>query len=116
MEYIVLDTDVASQIIKERLTGPLVGRLAGPVWAVTFVTVGELWKWAELRSWGVQSRSWLETWLSRVVILLYNTKVSRTWGEIAAAAQRRSGVAGPCRSTTRGSRRAAWRASCRWRR
>jgi predicted nucleic acid-binding protein len=89
VEYVVLDTDVASQIIRERLTGPLLGRLAGPVWAVTFVTVGELWKWAELRSWGPRSRSRLETWLGRVVVLPYNAKVSRTWGQIAAAGQRR---------------------------
>lgn len=30
-------------------------RLAGAVWFVTFVTVGELWQRADARSWGRES-------------------------------------------------------------
>ena len=89
MDYVVLDTDVASKIILNRLTGPLVGQLAGRLWAVTFVTAGELWKWAELRSWGPRNRRLLEAWLSRVVLVPSSSSVSRTWGSTVATAQRR---------------------------
>ncbi|HEY6749044.1 MAG TPA: type II toxin-antitoxin system VapC family toxin [Mycobacteriales bacterium] len=89
MDFAVLDTDVASQIFRQRLTGPLADRLARPTWAVTFVTEGELWKWAGLRNWSPLYRQRLEFWLSRVIVLPSGESVSRTWGRIVAAAQRR---------------------------
>ena len=52
MRYVVLDTDVASRAIKDQLSDPLATRLTGTAWCVTFVTVGELWQWATIRSWG----------------------------------------------------------------
>jgi predicted nucleic acid-binding protein len=63
----------------------LVGRLANHTWCVTFVTVGELWKWADMRSWGARSRRDLESWLASVVVLPYDKRVSRMWGSVAAA-------------------------------
>jgi predicted nucleic acid-binding protein len=68
MRYIVLDTDVASRIIKRQLDGPLAARLTGAEWCVTFVTVGELWQWATMRSWGRRTREELEGWLGGVVV------------------------------------------------
>ena len=88
-EGVVLDTDVASRILLDRLTGPLVPRIAGRVWLVAFVTVGELWQWAELRSWGANRRGDLEKWLASVVVLPAGESVARTWGTISAAATRR---------------------------
>jgi predicted nucleic acid-binding protein len=89
MEYVVLDTDVSSRILRDRLTDPLAARLTGRLWCVTFVTVGELWQWADMRSWGVRSRRELESWLASVVVLSASTAVARTWGRISAAAHRR---------------------------
>ena len=48
--YVVLDTDVASRAIKHRLSSPLAAKLTGATWCVAFVTVRELWQWAETRS------------------------------------------------------------------
>lgn len=45
MRYVVLDTDVASRILRDRLSPALTARIAGAVWFVSFVTVGELWQW-----------------------------------------------------------------------
>ena len=42
MRYVVLDTDVASRVIKRQLGDPLAARLTGVTLCVTFVTVGEL--------------------------------------------------------------------------
>lgn len=89
MRHVVLDTDVASAVIRDRLPAPMAARLTGAVWSVTFVTVGELWKWAEARSWGPQTRGRLDAWLSRLIVVPSSTAVSRTWGVTAAAAQRR---------------------------
>ena len=89
MSYVVLDTDVSSLILRDRLTGPLVARLTGRAWCVTFVTVGELWQWADLRAWGAGRRAALESWLTSVVVLPYGDQPCRTWGRISAAATRR---------------------------
>lgn len=93
MPYVVLDTDVASRLIKRQLSGPLAARLTGATLCVTFVTVGELWQWAAMRSWGPRTRDELEHWLDRVVVLDSDGATSRTWGAISAAARRR-GVRG----------------------
>src|SRR6266700_6247634 len=89
MGYVVLDTDVASRIIKRQLGGPLAGKLTGLTWCVTFVTVGELWQWAAMRSWGRSTREDLEQWLGRVVVLDSDDATSRAWVRISAQARRR---------------------------
>ena len=44
MSLIVVDTDVASAILRNRLADPLRSRLAGHSVCITFVTLGELTK------------------------------------------------------------------------
>lgn len=88
-EYLVLDSDVASDIIRDRLTGPLLTAVSGRRWCMTFVTVGELWRWAHTRSWGVRSRRVLEDRLRTTVYLPAGVHVSETWGRLSAAAERR---------------------------
>jgi hypothetical protein len=41
VEYIVLDTDVASLSFRRGLPPSVMGRLAGKLWCLSFVTVGE---------------------------------------------------------------------------
>jgi predicted nucleic acid-binding protein len=45
---VVIDTDVASAILKGQLPDTLARQLAGQRLAVTFVTVGELTQWTYL--------------------------------------------------------------------
>src|SRR6266511_753906 len=59
---VVLDTDVASLIIKGR-GQPLAPQLAGRTWCVSLVTAGELVKWAELQGWGQRKWTALADWL-----------------------------------------------------
>ena len=103
MPYVVLDTDVASRIIKGQLDGPLAAKLTGVAWCVTFGTIGELWQWATMQSWGRRSREELEQWLDRVVALDSDEATSRAWGRISAEARRR-GRARPANDT--------WIAAC----
>lgn len=56
MTAVVVDTDVASAIIKGRLPDHLDRVLAGQRLAITFVAVGELTQWAHLHRWGDAGR------------------------------------------------------------
>jgi len=89
VDYIVLDTDVASLAFRRRLPPQLAARLAGKVLCVTFVTVGEMTMWAELRHWGTRNRAGLAEWLGAMVRLPYDEQVARVWGSISAAAVER---------------------------
>ena len=42
MSYVVLDTDVASGILRDRLPSSLRSKLVGHTLTITFVTLGEL--------------------------------------------------------------------------
>ena len=89
MDFVVVDTDVASNIHTDRLSGPMASRLVGKSLVVTFVTIGELTQWVELRRWGVHRRAQLDTWLGGVVELGYDPRVARMWGYLSAAAIQR---------------------------
>jgi predicted nucleic acid-binding protein len=82
MEYLVLDTDVASHLQRGSLPQELQAHLQGKTPCVTFVTVGEFFKGAFRRGWGERRIEGLETWLRNVVILPYTGEVSRTWGRV----------------------------------
>jgi toxin FitB len=87
--YIVLDTDVASASLRGRLPDQLRTRLTGQTWCISFVTVGELTKWAVLRSWGPRKLAELTGWRRDVVLLPYSELVAVRWGELQARAERR---------------------------
>ena len=89
MQPVILDTDVASRLHRRKLTGPLVTRLIGREPLITFVTLGELTKWAEIRNWGTRRRDELATWLSGIPVLPGDETVAETWGILSAAASRR---------------------------
>lgn len=89
MSVIVLDTDVASTLLRGRSTEALAGRLASQIPAVTFVTVGELTKWTLVRHWGLRSVAAMHEFLDGLVILPYDQRVAARWGELQAYAQLR---------------------------
>ena len=89
MSFIVLDTDVASTILRGRLADPLRSRLAGHSLCITFVTLGELTKWTVLRDWGPRRLADLASWRQRVVLLPFDEAVAIRWGELQANAQLR---------------------------
>lgn len=89
MRRVILDTDVASLSIKQQLPPALLRKLVGAQVGITFVTLGELTRWATLRQWGTRRRGELAGWLSTRPTLPYSDEVARTWGEISAHAARR---------------------------
>lgn len=86
---VCLDTDVASLIQKRRQPVWVNGHLAGARIWLTFVTVGELAKWTEIRAWGPSARRRLDQWTAARGILPYDADVARIWGRLAARAQLR---------------------------
>jgi hypothetical protein len=89
MRRVILDTDVASLSIKQQLPPTLLRELLGAQIGITFITLGELTRWATLRQWGPTRRAELEGWLATRPTLPYTDDVARHWGEISAHATRR---------------------------
>lgn len=86
---IVLDTDVASSLIKNTLDPAFRAELAPHEAAITFVTVGELTQWTLVRDLGARRRSELQVYVATRVKIPGGSDVGRKWGEITAYAQRR---------------------------
>ena len=89
MDWVILDTDVSSLSLKRRLPSPVLTRLIGKQPCITFVTLGELTQWAELRQWGRRNRDAFENSLRGVIVLPFREDVPRTWRQISAAAIQR---------------------------
>ena len=62
MNLIILDTDAASAVLRNRTSERFRAVKAGQTICITFVTLGELTKWTLLRSWRPQrpllARKW----------------------------------------------------------
>jgi len=89
VSYVVFDTNIASLTVKGRMPAALAARLVGTVEIVSFVTVGELAKWSEVRSWGERQLGVLDLWLRQRPVIESSEEVSLTWGRLAAWLQRR---------------------------
>jgi predicted nucleic acid-binding protein len=117
VQPVILDTDVASLSHKRKLADPLATRLIGRRPLITFVTFGELAKWAEIRHWGNRNRQALADWLSGIPVLPGDEPVAAMWGRLSAATrcassapnrffnvwQTRPGAWGACRSSSQSS-------------
>jgi toxin FitB len=89
VRLVVLDTDVASTILRGRQTNRMQAKLAGKNWLITFVTLGELTRWTIARSWGPSKLARLAEWRRQVVVLPADETVATAWGYLAARAHAR---------------------------
>jgi predicted nucleic acid-binding protein len=81
-ERVVIDTDVASMLLRGSLPAGLTASLAGAELCVTFVTVGELHRGAAHARWGARRIGALEAWLARLTAIPGDRAVARRWGEL----------------------------------
>ena len=88
MALIALDTDVSSLILKDKLPAPMAGKLVGNKLAISFITLGELTKWVEVRQWGLHRRARLDAFRRDKFVMLGDEDIALRWGQLAAAAQR----------------------------
>ena len=87
MDAVLLDTDVFSYLMKPKDTRGDAYRfhVKGKTAAVSFITVGELYHWAEKRKWSSSSRQNLEERLKAVVVVPYDAELCRTYGRLRAS-------------------------------
>ena len=85
---VILDTNIASQRFKKRPQVSLT-RLIGTTPIITFVTYGELFKWARMRDWAPNSFAGLHDWIGRVPVIDSDADISEAWGELSAAGAKR---------------------------
>ena len=105
--------DVASAVLRGRISTILARQLAGKTLAITFVTVGELTKWTLVRHWGPQRR--LACRPSCPDSSCFPT--AKPWPACGESFRPTpSSRVDHGQQTTRGSRHAVWSASCRWQR
>jgi predicted nucleic acid-binding protein len=86
MALIVLDTDVSSLIIKDKLPGQMATQLVGHKLALTYVTVAELTQWVALRQWGPHRRARLAEFRQGKHIIIGDEDVAEVWGQLSATA------------------------------
>jgi len=87
VDYVVLDTDVASLSFRRRLPAAMIARLTGRVWCLTFVTVGELTQWMRLRNWSARNQTALEAWLSGFALVDSSHQAAQIWGHAVGRGQ-----------------------------
>jgi predicted nucleic acid-binding protein len=80
---------VASLLQKHQAPPWVLGHLAVVRIWLTFVTVGELAKWAVVRKWGQDRRGLLEVWTAGRPVIPYDAQIAWMWGGLAGAAQLR---------------------------
>jgi tRNA(fMet)-specific endonuclease VapC len=86
MDAVLLDTDVFSYLMKKDTRGDAYRPyVKGKTVAITFITVGELYHWAEKRRWSAKNRQNLEERLKAVVVVPYDTELCRTYGKLRAS-------------------------------
>lgn len=85
-DALVIDTDVASGLMRDSLPPELRSGLTDVVLCVTFVTVGELYRGAAHAGWGARRLAALADWLGRLTTIPAERAVARRWGEITGYA------------------------------
>ncbi len=87
-DAVVVDTDVASTLLRGTLPVAIADQLAGVTLCVAFVTVGELFRGAVHAGWGERRTGDLRHWLEHILVLPADATVGRRWGELTGRALR----------------------------
>jgi predicted nucleic acid-binding protein len=87
VSLVVLDTDVASALLRRRTPDNVARQLAGRIPAITFVTVGELTKWTLVRRWGEKNLATMRTFQANLARLKPDDRAAHL-GQIARRHER----------------------------
>jgi toxin FitB len=100
MADVAIDTDVASRLQKGTEPAWVRTHIVGARTWLTFITVGELSKWAQVRGWGEVRRARLDGWIAARPIIPYDREIATVWGRLTPTAERHMGrgVLHPSRS------------------
>ncbi len=88
-DAVVLDTDVVSYILKKDTRAQLyIPHLTGKIVVVSFMTLAELYRWAEERHWGEHRKQQMEQHVRNFVLFGFNRDLCRTWAQVMARTRR----------------------------
>lgn len=86
---LLLDTNIVSYLFKKSdYARPYYQHLAGKLLFLSFITVGEIFLWAESSGWGQKRRAELEERLHNYSIIPYDHEIARSYARIAAERKR----------------------------
>lgn len=89
MATVVVDTCVWSFVHKEHRIGKLYEpHLKGQLKVISFMTLAELYRWAEERAWGERKRTKLDERLREYVVYPVNRPLCRQWAATTDEARR----------------------------
>jgi len=87
-DAVVVDTDVVSYLFKADTRAEAYRpHLVGKTLVLSFMTVAELYRWAEQRNWGQNRCTALEQHLRNFVVYGCNRELCRTWARLMVQAQ-----------------------------
>jgi tRNA(fMet)-specific endonuclease VapC len=90
LDVVVVDTDVMSYVFKNHTRAALYNpHLAGKSLMISFVTFGELQRWAIRNKWGPSKRQKLEEYLSPVLVFHSDDDLCFQWAKITEDGRRR---------------------------
>jgi predicted nucleic acid-binding protein len=85
MKAVLLDTNIISFLFKrDSRAKSYEPHLKGKIPTTSFMTVAELYQWANIRNWGDKRKQQMEDELKKYIVLPYDIKTCRLWGEIRA--------------------------------
>lgn len=88
---VLLDTSVASLLHPKRANSTRRAAyepdLQGHVLALSFQSVAELYQWAEQNRWSAANRAALDEFLSRFLIIPYDSDLARAWARVMTHAR-----------------------------
>ena len=86
----MLDTNIVSYIMRgSREAMMYLPLLQDKVLCVSFITVGELYFWAEKKRWGYQKRLQLENVLKKYVVIPYDFRIAKCYAKVRAERERK---------------------------
>lgn len=88
MSIILVDTNIVSYNLKQDTRAAAYAPLlAGHRLAVSFVTVAELFEWANIRNWGERRRQNLAVSLNTYLVIPVDIDLCHVWGALRAEQQ-----------------------------
>lgn len=92
----VVDTDVVSYLFRRDTRANLYRpHLENKLLVVSFMTVAELYRWAEERNWGEVRRAGLEERLRSFVVFPFDRSLCIKWAQVMCCASRNGQPIGP---------------------
>jgi predicted nucleic acid-binding protein len=86
---LMLDTNIVSYLLKKNeIVRPYLQHFSGKLLFLPFISVGELFLWAESAGWGQKRRAELEERLRNYVVVPYDHEIARLYAQIAAERKR----------------------------